>query len=456
MSDPLADNFKALASSPRIYKVSELNREVRELLECHFLLVWLEGEVSNLARPASGHVYFSLKDQQAQIRCALFRNRARLSQTPLSNGQHIRVRARISLYEPRGDYQLIIEHWETAGEGALRQAFDALRTRLEQEGLFALERKRKPPSLPERIGLITSPNGAALHDVLSVLKRRFPALPVLLYPAQVQGEGAAERIVQALELASRRQDCDVLLLVRGGGSLEDLWTFNEEVVARAIAACTIPVISGVGHESDVTIADFVADVRAATPSAAAELISPDRAVLLARLQQLERRLQALTQAGLQQQRSLLAQLGQRLERQRPEHRLQQQAQRLDELEQRLQRAITARLRGLQQQHSGLHARLIGHAPRQRLLHARQHRQTLAQRLHQAMQGILVAQRQNLSSQAQALHNLSPLQTLQRGYAIVRTADGRVLRRAVQAQPGDRVEALLGEGRLFCKVEESGE
>ena len=454
MDYSLATGTSNYPTTRRVFQVSELNRAVRELLEGHFLLIWLEGEISNLARPASGHLYFSLKDQQAQVRCALFRNRARQLSTPLSNGQHILVRARISLYEPRGEYQLIIEQLEDAGEGALRRAFEALRLRLEQEGLFAAERKRPLPRWPTRVGVITSASGAAVHDVLSVLKRRFPALPVLLYPVQVQGDGAATSVVQALTTAGQRQDCDVLLLVRGGGSLEDLQAFNEEAVARAIVQCPIPVVSGIGHESDVTIADFVADVRAATPSAAAELISPNQAEWLARFSQLEQRLSNVINRSLSQRQRQLGSLQQRLERQHPGRRLQQQAQRLDDLEQRLRRAMAARLRTLKTHQAGLQIRLLSQAPQQRITYIRQRWQGLEQRLQQAMGRLIETKRLALSNQARALHSVSPLQTLQRGYAIVRKPDGTLIRQAEQVQAGDPIEALLGAGKLLCTVDES--
>ncbi|MFO1352844.1 MAG: exodeoxyribonuclease VII large subunit [Gammaproteobacteria bacterium] len=393
-----------------IYTVSKLNAAVRALLEGEFALIWLEGEISNLARPASGHLYFSLKDSTAQIRCALFRNRSQaLDTSRIANGQQVLVRARVSLYEPRGDYQLIVEHLEDAGEGMLRRAFEALKAKLAAEGLFDSERKRPLPRFPTRIGVITSPSGAAIRDVLSVLRRRFPALPVLLYPVQVQGETAAAEIVQALQLASARRDCEVLLLVRGGGSLEDLQAFNTEIVARAIHASAIPVVSGVGHEIDFTIADFVADLRAPTPSAAAELASPDRAEWLERVHRLEARLASAFRGRFDQRRQRLDWLAQHLARLRPDRRLQALMQRTDEWEQRLRQAL---------------------------------RHALSQR------------RQRLAELSRALHGVSPLQTLARGYAVVRRyPQGELLRSAAQTQPGERIEAQLGEGRLICQVEE---
>ncbi|HEU4485077.1 MAG TPA: exodeoxyribonuclease VII large subunit, partial [Povalibacter sp.] len=271
----MADLFTPAVPERDVYSPTRLNREARTLLERGFPVLWIEGEMSNLSRPSSGHWYFSIKDEGAQLRCAMFRQRNLLARFTPRDGQVVLLRGRISLYEPRGDYQFLVDHIEEAGEGALRRRFELLKTRLAAEGLFATERKRPLPKHPARIGVVTSPSGAAIRDVLHVLRRRFCSIPVLIYPVPVQGAGAATQIAAAIRLASARADCDVLILARGGGSLEDLWSFNEEVVARAIAACTIPIVSGVGHEVDFTIADFVADLRAPTPSGAAELVAPD-------------------------------------------------------------------------------------------------------------------------------------------------------------------------------------
>ncbi|MEW5972932.1 MAG: exodeoxyribonuclease VII large subunit, partial [Pseudomonadota bacterium] len=283
---------------PSPLTVSSLVREIRALLEGNFPLVLVEGEISNLARPGSGHLYFTLKDAGAQLRCAMFRNRASLLRFRPQDGAHVLVRARITVYEPRGDLQLVVEHIEEAGLGALQRAFEQLKHRLAAEGLFEATRKRPLPALPHRIGIITSPSGAAVRDVLHVLERRFPMIPLRVYPTSVQGAGAADEIVAALRRANEDGDCDVLLLVRGGGSLEDLWPFNEERVARAIAASQLPVISGVGHETDFTIADFVADARAPTPSAAASLAVPDALAVADQLRALEGRLLRRMQDGL--------------------------------------------------------------------------------------------------------------------------------------------------------------
>ncbi|MBN8280293.1 MAG: exodeoxyribonuclease VII large subunit, partial [Gammaproteobacteria bacterium] len=281
----------------QVLSVSQLNRLARQLLESDLPQLWVEGEISNLARPASGHLYFSLKDDRAQIRCALFKGRGRGPAPSVTNGLQVIARGRVSLYEPRGDYQLIVDHLEPAGEGLLRRRLEELKQKLAAEGLFDEARKRDLPALPRRIGVVSSPSGAAIRDVLHVLARRFPAIPVVLYPVQVQGEQAKHDIVEALRLAAARAECDVLVLCRGGGSLEDLWAFNEEIVARAIAACPIPVVAGVGHEVDVTVADLVADVRAPTPSGAAELVVPDARDWFRRLAVLERRLEVTIRRG---------------------------------------------------------------------------------------------------------------------------------------------------------------
>ncbi len=397
--------------APTLYTVSRLNQEARYLLEDVFPHIQVLGEVSNLSRPSSGHVYFSLKDASAQIRCALFQNRALLFRDGPRNGQQVLARGRVSLYELRGEFQLIVDGLEEAGAGALWQAYDALRLQLEREGLFAAECKKPLPRFPQRIGVISSPTGAALRDVLTTLGRRCPQTPVLLYPVPVQGDGAAERITAAIRLASQRQDCDVLLLVRGGGSLEDLQAFNAEIVARAIFECAIPLVTGVGHETDVTIADFAADLRAATPTAAAELAGPDRQEQLRQFQRLDERLARALRRRLDQQRQRLDQWAQRLARQHPRRRLQDRAQRLDELDYRLRQALQNRL------------------------------QAVTQRL-QAMSG--------------RLHALSPLATVQRGYAIARRyPEGEILRRAADAQMGDAIEILLGEGRLRAEIKAVG-
>ena len=435
-----------------IYTVSLLNQEARALLEGEFSQIWVEGEVSNLSRPSSGHLYFSLKDARAQLRCALFQNRALLFRDGPRNGQQVLARGRISLYEARGDFQLIVEYLEEAGAGALRQAYDALRLRLEREGWFAPERKRPLPRFPRRIGVITSPSGAAIRDVLITLRRRCPHLPVLIYPTPVQGDGAAERLALTIRLASERRDCDVLLLVRGGGSLEDLWAFNEELVARAILDCAIPLVSGIGHETDVTIADFAADLRAATPTAAAELASPDRMEWLHRVRLLAERLENTQQRRLADQRQRLDVLARRLDRAQPRHRLRDRAQRLDDLDQRLRRALRVLLDRKELRLMGLKKQLEARTPAIQLRGARQRLGEWEQRLLEAMRRRLREPAQHLRDLRETLHALSPLATLQRGYAIARRrSDGAILRRAGDVGAGESVEVLLGQGRLDCEI-----
>ncbi|HEY9147708.1 MAG TPA: exodeoxyribonuclease VII large subunit, partial [Gammaproteobacteria bacterium] len=362
------------------------------------------------------------------------------------------ARVRVGLYEPRGDYQLVVEHMEEVGDGALRRAFDALKARLEKEGLFEEARKRPLPAMPRRIGVVTSPSGAAIRDILTVLKRRFPAIPVVIYPVAVQGEGAANEIAAMIRLAARRNECDVLIVGRGGGSLEDLWAFNEEAVARAIYDSPIPVVSAVGHEVDFTIADFVADVRAPTPSAAAELLSPDREAWLNRLQRVENRLTQVLQQQLRQRRQQLAWLGKRLRH--PGQRLQEKAQRLDELEMRLTRAQRHRLRHYEARLETLSAQLERHSPAARLRHLEQRHAELGRRLELAIRQQLKQLQQRLGSQVRALETVSPLATLSRGYAIVsETKSGKVLHSSAEARVGDTVHARLHQGGLLCHIEE---
>ncbi len=437
-----------------VYSVSRLNREARELLETGLPLLWVEGELSNLARPSSGHLYFSLKDAQAQVRCAMFRNRNQLVRFRPADGMQVLARARVSLYEARGDYQLIVESLEEAGDGALRRAFEQLKQRLLAEGLFEAERKQPIPELPRRVGVITSPTGAAIHDVLTVLRRRFPAIPVLIYPVPVQGKAAAPEIARMIRRASERAECDVLILCRGGGSLEDLWAFNEEVVARAIADCEIPLVTGNGHEVDDTISDFSADLRAPTPSGAAESVSPDGADWLRRLDRLGERLTGVERAGLARRAERLQWLARRLLQQHPGQRLCQQTQRLDELEQRLLRGMQSGVRRhLLLLDHGL-ARLLHHTPLHRIERAREHCARLAQRLHQHMRRRLERHGDQIAGLGRALDAVSPLATLGRGYAIVRRPDGSVVRDARTVSAGDEIEARLARGRLVCDVKET--
>jgi exodeoxyribonuclease VII large subunit len=449
----LAENA-ALPKRPDrdIYSVSRLNREVRVLLERGFGSLWLEAEISNFARPSSGHWYFSLKDATAQVRCAMFRQRNILCAFTARDGQKVLVRARIGLYEPRGEYQLIVDHMEDAGLGALQRQFEELSAKLEREGLFAAERKRPLPSLPRRIGIITSPTGAAVRDILHVLARRFPAAAVLVYPVPVQGAQAAAEIVAALEAAGRRAECDVLILARGGGSLEDLWAFNDERLARAIVASPIPVITGIGHEIDFTIADFAADVRAPTPSAAAELVVPDAEEWLGAFVRLGARLQRGMRRRLEEHRERLRWLTGRAALVSPAARLGAQAQRLDELEQCLVRAMRRRLQEHRERLRWLTGRAALVSPSTRLTQQRLRLEILDQQLRRAWRQVISSRREKLLPLMRTLNAVSPLATLERGYAIVSVEGGEILRNAADVKPGTIIEARLARGRVRAKVE----
>jgi exodeoxyribonuclease VII large subunit len=450
---PVADQPADQQFQRDVYTVSRLNSEVRSVLEGSFPLLWVEGELSNLARPASGHIYFSLKDAQAQVRCAMFRMKRQLLRFQPENGTRVLLRARVGLYEGRGEFQLIVEHMEAAGEGALRQAFEALKQRLAAEGLFDSGHKLPLPTFPRRIGVITSPSGAAIRDILTVLERRFPAIPVIVYPVPVQGDEAASALVEMIRLADQRGECDLLILARGGGSLEDLMAFNDEGVARAIHAATIPTVSAVGHEIDFTIADFVADRRAATPSAAAEMASPDRDQLNQRLSLLDRRLVLQLRQRLGRYATQMEHARQRLQRCHPGARLQQQQQRLDERDQRLRQEIGNLLRILGERLATLHARLAARTPAHRLQHLAERRLQLERRLAHALTLRLQNERRRLAETAGGLHALSPLATLERGYSITRRLPGgEVLRDAYSTTAGEQLQILLARGSLVCRVE----
>jgi len=436
---------------PRALTVSELNHQARHLLESSFMQVWVEGELSGFSRPSSGHWYFSLKDQKCQIRCAMFRGANQRIRTLPREGDQIRIRGKVTLYENRGDFQIIVEHLEPAGLGALQQAFEALKARLQSEGLFDPARKKPIPATPRHIGVITSPTGAAIHDILTVLKRRCPAIPITLYPTAVQGQAATADIVQAIDRAQRHGLADVLIIGRGGGSLEDLWCFNEEAVARAIAACPIPTVSAVGHEVDVTIADFVADLRAPTPSAAAEKISPDQQDWLRRLTEQQGRLGQSARRLLQRLDNQLGHLSARLRD--PRRELLEKAQRMDELELRLNKAIRNRLDQQKQKTDYLLQRMSAQSPRRTLKTASEQTQQLEERLTLAARHLLRQKDERLQHIAQTLHVVSPLATLGRGYAIVRDDQGRIVRKAGDLETGDQITARLGRGSVSAQVTE---
>ena len=432
----------------RIWTVSRLNLEAQGLLESSFPLLWIEAELSNLSRPASGHLYFSLKDDRAQVSGAMFRNRAQLLRFAPRDGMQVLVRARVTLYVPRGNYQLVIEHMEEAGEGRLRREFEQLRDKLRGEGLFEESRKRPLPAFPTQIGVITSASGAALRDILKVLKRRAPQLPVLIYPAAVQGKEAPAQLRAALALANRRRDCDVLILARGGGSLEDLWAFNDEQLARDVAASTIPVVSAVGHEVDVGLTDYVADLRAPTPSAAAELVSPDLEALARQIGTLGRRLALHMQHRLQREQQRLDGLGKRLGR--PEQRLQQVAQQIDELEARLRRHLQQRLALPAQRLAQLNRRLHSRDPRVLLRFSENRLAGLSKRLALPLPRQIRDRQRDLRQLGSRLNAVSPLAVLWRGYSIT-FHDGQALRSIAALQTGDMLQTRLPDGDVLSKI-----
>ncbi|MDX1519847.1 MAG: exodeoxyribonuclease VII large subunit [Gammaproteobacteria bacterium] len=432
-----------------VYNVTRLNREVRAVLEGSFPAVWVEGEISNLARPASGHLYFSLKDAWSQVRCAMFKGRNQLLTFEPENGTSVLVRAGISLYEARGEFQLIVEHMEPAGEGALQRAYEELRQKLFKQGLFEESHKRPVPQMAQRIGLITSPGGAAIRDILSILKRRFPLARIIVYPTTVQGETAAEQIITMLQTAQRRKECDVLILTRGGGSLEDLWAFNNENLAHAIYNCSIPVVSAVGHEIDFTIADFVADIRAATPSAAAEIVSPDQD----QLKTLINRELAILVRGVNTRindiRRTLMHLEKRIPH--PKRNLQMISQRLDELHMRNVRSLSALITRKSSALSKSVAELKARNPLQMIRQQQDTCRHMNQYLARAMKAMLQHLLARLEQAGHSLDTISPLATLARGYAIVRQQNGRLVRRADQLQEGEDITARFGKGQAHCVV-----
>ncbi|GAB3041358.1 MULTISPECIES: exodeoxyribonuclease VII large subunit [Oleiagrimonas] len=437
-------------SASEILTPTTLNQLVRDLLEDALPRIWIEGELSNVARPASGHLYFTLKDAGAQIRGAMFKPKSTWLKFRPEAGMHVLLRARVSLYAPRGDYQLIVEHMEEAGEGALRRAFEELKAKLQAEGLFAEARKRALPRFPRRIGVITSASGAAIHDVLSVLERRFPLASVDVLPVPVQGREAPPAITAMLRKASASERYDVVLLTRGGGSLEDLMAFNDEAVARAIHASAVPVVSAVGHEVDFSIADFVADLRAPTPSAAAELLVPDRADLLQSLHRQRERLQLLFARHLQTATQQLDQLMTRMQAQRPQARLEQGQERLRAVRARLTQRMQRSLHDAEQQVEHAALRLRTQHPRRQipLLEQRLHEQH--RRLQAGMLHRLERTQRDCASMRRALHAVSPLATLDRGYAIVFDEHGKTVRSVQSVAPDATLEVRLRDGILPVK------
>lgn len=388
----------------QVLSVSELNRLARNILERSFPLFWVSGEISNMTRAASGHWYFSLKDSGAQVRCVMFRGRNSYLDWVPKEGDKVEARATVTLYEARGDFQLTIEFLQRAGLGVLFEAYERLKKQLEAEGLFDSSRKKPIPAFPRQIGIVTSADAAALHDVLTTLKRRMPSIPIIIYPTPVQGKGAANLIANAIKKASDRNECDVLIVCRGGGSIEDLWQFNEEIVARAIADCTIPLISGVGHETDFTIADFAADRRAPTPTAAAEMATPDREALLSTL--------------LQQQQTL-------------------------------QRSMAYKLNRYAQQLDFLARRLL--SPAQQLMHKKEHLGQLGVRLQNSTQQMLNKQHEKLLRLSLNLQHLNPNAVLNRGYALIQTKSGDIVRASDQVQPSELVDIRFAQGTAEAEI-----
>lgn len=441
----------SLSQSAVIYTVSRLNQTVRMLLEQQMGQVWISGEISNFTQPASGHWYFTLKDDGAQVRCAMFRNSNRRVTFRPQHGQQVLVRANITLYEPRGDYQIIVESMQPAGVGLLQQQFEQLKQKLSQEGLFDAQHKQPLPSPAHQIGVITSKTGAALHDILHVLQRRDPSLPVVIYPTAVQGDDAPAQIVRAIELANQRAECDVLIVGRGGGSLEDLWSFNDERVARAIFASRIPIVSAVGHETDVTIADFIADLRAPTPSAAAEVVSRNQQELLRQIQGQQQRLEMAMDyffANLQQR---FTRLHHRLQQQHPQLRLARQQTTLERLRQRLNNAVENRLRQGTQQQQRVTQRLFQQQPQGRIHRAQTRIQQLEYRLSQVITARLGGTKQRFGTAIAQLEAVSPLATLARGYSVTTATDGKVLKKTKQVKAGDVLTTRVEDGLIESQV-----
>jgi len=437
--------------SQTVYTVSRLNREIRTVLEQGFASLILTGEISNFITPASGHWYFSLKDEKAQIKAAMWRGNNRSQSYRPENGTQVTVRARVSLYEPRGDYQLIVEHMEPAGEGQLKQEFDALKMRLAAEGLFSSAYKKPLPQNINRVGVITSATGAAIKDILTVLKRRAPQLEVIIYPAMVQGKEAHVHLINQIQLANARNEVDVLIVGRGGGSLEDLWCFNHEQLARAIYQSELPIVSAVGHEIDTTISDYVADVRAATPSAAAELVSPNTQELHGKVIELINRLNNAFKHDMADKRALATELQHRLNLCHPRNQLNQKTQRLDELTIALQQGMRNRLYQQERTLNNLTPRLMRQSPDKKLSQASHQLMQIQTRLEQAMQHKLQHAQNSLALQASRLDSVSPLNVLARGYSITKTQQGKVIKSVDHIKTGDVLITELADGAIKSTV-----
>ena len=432
-----------------VLSVTALNRQVKRLLEVNYSSVKVEGELSNVVKPRSGHYYFTLKDEGAQVRCAMFRSRAETLKFTPKEGDLVLVRGRVGLYEPRGDYQLVVDSMRPAGEGALRLAFERLKHKLMTQGWFEEEHKKELPTIPKTIAVVTSPTGAAIRDILSVLRRRFPAVPVMVVPVSVQGDGAASAIAEAIKTLNKEMICDVMIVGRGGGSLEDLWCFNDEGLAQAIFESSIPVISAVGHEIDFTIADFVADVRAPTPSVAAELAVPDQAEWQSMFQNYEQFFEQFIRRSLALKRQQWEALKHRLRH--PGHQLQERAQRLDDLNLRLISAMRVQLIERRSQLQNHKTVLYSHRLDFLIEKKRWGLQKVHQRLIQVIQEQVKTQQRKLELTAALLNNVSPLATLKRGYSLCHNEDEQLVRDADDVSVGEKVTITPAKGRLLCQV-----
>lgn len=442
-------------SQQHILQISELTKKVRFILESELNTVWLTGEVSNFIAAGSGHWYLSLKDAKSQVKCAMFKGsnrRVRLSSggSP-SNGQQVLVRAKVSLYEPRGDFQLIIEHMEDAGTGLLRQQYEQLKNKLNMQGLFDLSHKKEVPTHINCVGIVTSPTGAAVKDILTVLKRRNPNIKAIIYPALVQGEYAQGDICHAINNANIRNECDVLIVGRGGGSLEDLWPFNEESVVHAIYKSDLPIISAVGHEIDTTLSDYVADLRAPTPSAAAELVSNDSNELLERVAALKQRLLMVQQGRLEYLANKQNYLQHRLSQVHPEQQLQLQQQKSDELAIRLKQAMKRNIEQIQTKPTQLNQRLLQQSPGKVIQFLQKKVSQDEHRITQAMQNALQHKSENFVHLIEQLHLVSPLATIARGYSVTRDIENKVITKVAQVAKGEEITVQLSDGHINAKV-----
>ncbi|MFT5812583.1 MAG: exodeoxyribonuclease VII large subunit [Psychroserpens sp.] len=434
-----------------ILQVSELTKKVRFILESELNTVWLCGEISNFIAASSGHWYLSLKDQKSQVRCAMFKGNNRRVRIKPQNGQQVLVRAKVSLYEPRGDFQLIIEQMESAGEGLLRQQYQLLKDELHSEGLFELHHKQAIPKLIQTVGIITSPTGAAVKDIITVLNRRNPLLKVVIYPVLVQGEQAKHDIARAIVMANQRNEVDVLLIGRGGGSLEDLWAFNEESVARAIFQSTLPTISAVGHEIDTTLSDYVADLRAPTPSAAAEMVSTDADERINKVVELCNRAHLALKQQLKSSTHTLTSLNHRLSQVHPEQQLQNKQQKSDELSMRLQRLFTLALNQLQHKPKYLEQRLLNASPSNQIKQNLQQSIVFKAKLICAQQRLLITKQESFAHQCEQLHMVSPLATIARGYSITRDEQGQMIKSIKDINIENNIKVQVSDGIIKAKI-----